>query len=188
MNPSRSASAATAASIRCFVALQPDEDAREQLDRLARAQQARFPASRRMRRENLHLTLAFIGALDATLAREVASRLAAERFEPFAWSLDAVGTFGGARVLWAGGSDARLDALAASSRRLLGELRVRFDRKPFVAHVTLLRKVPREAAREAPGPIDPPILWHAAAPVLLQSRTDAQGTHYAPVSVPGDNG
>jgi RNA 2',3'-cyclic 3'-phosphodiesterase len=179
----RSRTRAAPASIRGFVALQPDEAARERLDQLAGEQHARFPSARRMRRENLHLTLAFIGALDADLAQQVAAHLAAERAEPFTWSLDAVGAFGGAGVLWAGGSDAQLGALAARSRRLLDELGVRFDRKPFVAHVTLLRKVPREAAREAAHRIEPPILWQAGTPVLLESKTDAQGARYTPVAV-----
>ena len=186
-NP-RGLKAVHAPTIRCFVALQPDEAARERLDQLAREQQARFPAARRMRRENVHLTLAFIGALEAELAQQVAARLAAEPFAPFDWTLDAIGAFAGARVLWAGGSSAQLEALAARARRLLDDLTVPFDRKPFVAHVTLLRNVPREAARDAAHAIEPPILWHAGAPVLLESRIDVQGLRYTPVMVRADNG
>ena len=177
-----------APAIRCFVALQPDEAARERLDQLAREEQTRFPSARRMRRDNVHLTLAFIGALETELAQQVAARLAAEPFAPFDWSLDAVGAFAGARVLWAGGRDAQLDALAARARRLLDEIGVPFDRKPFVAHVTLLRNVPREAAREAAHAIEPPIPWHAGTPVLLESRTDAQGVRYTPLLARADNG
>jgi len=173
---------AVLASIRCFVALQPDGAALERLDQLACEEHTRFPAARRMRRENLHLTLAFIGALDSDQARLVAAKLAAEPATPFNWSLDAVGAFAGARVLWVGGSDARLDALAARARALLDELDVRFDRKPFVAHVTLLRNVPRDAARDATRRIEPPILWRAGAPVLLESRTDSTGLRYLPVT------
>lgn len=172
---------ATGRAIRCFVALQPDEAARERLDVLARAQQARFPAARRMQRDNIHLTLAFIGALDAAIAQRVAARLLAEKFEPFDWVLDAVGAFDRARVLWAGGTDARLEALAARVRQLLDALDVRYDRKPFVAHVTLLRKLPRVTARAASLAVEPPILWRAAAPVLLQSTTDRNGTRYTAV-------
>jgi 2'-5' RNA ligase len=184
------ASKAGAASpvIRCFVALQPDEAAVDCLDRLAHEQCLRFPSARRMRRENLHLTLAFIGALEVDAAREVAARLAAEPAAPFVWSLDAVGAFAGARVLWVGGTDPRLDALATRSRDLLDELGVPFDRKPFVAHVTLLRNVPREAAREIASAIEPPILWHAGTPVLLESRADDQGVRYTPVAVHAGNG
>jgi len=175
-------------AIRCFVALQPDEAALERLDRLAHEQCLRFPSARRMRRENLHLTLAFIGALGVDTAREVAARLAAEPALSFEWSLDAIGAFAGARVLWVGGSDPRLDALAARSRELLDELGVPFDRKPFVAHVTLLRNVPREAAREIAGAIEPPIHWHAGAPVLLESRSGDQGVRYTPVAARAGNG
>lgn len=175
-------------AIRCFVALQPDDEARSRLDQLAQEQHGRFPAARRMRAGNLHLTLAFIGALEAERARQVAAALAAASFEPFAWALDAVGSFGRARVLWAGGSDARLDAMAAQARRLLDELGVPYDRKPFVAHVTLLRKLPRDATQDAAHRIEPPIRWQAGAPVLLESRSGADGTRYVPVPVRGSNG
>ena len=181
-------SSPAARTIRCFVALQPDEAARERLDQLARRQHGRFPGARRVRRENLHLTLAFVGALEAGRARQVAAGLAAAPKAPFDWTLDAVGAFGGARVLWAGGSHEDLDQLAERVRRILDSLGVPYDRKAFVAHVTLLRKLPREAVREAVHPIEPPILWHAGAPVLLQSRTDAQGTRYLPVAAQPDNG
>jgi 2'-5' RNA ligase len=177
-----------APTIRCFVALQPDEAALQRLDRLAAEQHAHFPAARRMRRENLHLTLAFIGALDTGRARAVAAMLAAEPPAPFDWSLDAIGAFAGARVLWVGGSDTRLDALTARARALLDHLAVRFDRKPFVAHVTLLRDVPRDASRDAAQRIEPPILWHAGAPVLLESRTDSNGVRYLPVSAQAGDG
>ena len=183
--PGREAASPT---VRCFVALQPDQDALERLDRLAREEHARVPTARRMRRENLHLTLAFIGALDAGRAREVAARLAAGPPAPFDWSLAAVGAFAGARVLWVGGADVQLDALAARVRALLDELDVRFDRKPFVAHVTLLRDVPRDAARVAARRIEPPIRWHAGAPVLLESRNDSNGVRYLPVAAPSGNG
>jgi len=174
-------------SIRCFVALQPDQPALERLDRLANDEQSRLPSARRMRRENLHLTLAFIGALDAGRARHVAARLAAEPTAPFDWQLDAVGAFAGARVLWVGGADARLDALAARARGLLDELGVPFDRRPFVAHVTLLRDVPRDPARDAARRIEPPICWHAGAPVLLESRSGSNGVRYLPVTVQAGN-
>lgn len=178
----------SAAAIRCFAALQPDEAARSRLDELAREQHDRFPSARRIRAANLHLTLAFIGALEAERARQVAATLAAASFAPFAWKLDAVGSFGRARVLWAGGSDDRLDAMATQVRRLLDELRVPYDRKPFVAHVTLLRKLPRAATHEAARALEPPIGWQAGAPVLLESRSDAEGTRYVPVHVRGSNG
>jgi 2'-5' RNA ligase len=132
--------------MRCFVALWPDDAARERLAAVGREQQRRFPHARAMRAENLHLTLAFIGELDAARAARVAAALDALPVAPFAWTLDAVGAFERARVLWAAGPDcAPLAALALRVRQLLDELCVPYDRKPFVAHVTLLRDLARGA-------------------------------------------
>jgi 2'-5' RNA ligase len=169
-------------TIRCFVALQPDAAARDWLDQLAHAQHSLFPHARRMHRDNLHLTVAFIGALDGAIARHVAQQLATQTVETFDWTLGDVGVFERARVLWVGSTDRRLDALAVRVRRLLDALDVHYDRKPFVAHVTLLRKLPRSASRSAARRIEPPILWRVAAPVLLQSKTDRDGTRYTPVA------
>jgi 2'-5' RNA ligase len=162
--------------MRCFVALWPDDAARERLAAVAREQQRRFPRARAMRAENLHLTLAFIGELDEARAARVAAALGALPFEPFEWTLDAVGAFDRARVLWASGPDcAPLAALAQRVRALLDELHVRYDRKPFVAHVTLLRDLARDDARRAATTIAPPVAWRADRPQLLQSvRRDGQ--------------
>lgn len=182
----RGAPAANPAAIRCFVALQPDDGARTRLDELARAQLARFPHARRTRCDNLHLTLAFIGTLDLEVARRVATQLDEQQFDPFDWTLDAVGVFDRARVLWAGGADPRLEALAARVRQLLDTIGVRYERKPFVAHVTLMRKLPRAAFGAAPVNIEPPIRWNAGAPVLLQSTTGRDGTRYTLVQAAAD--
>jgi 2'-5' RNA ligase len=80
-------------------------------------------------------------------------------------------------VLWAGGSSEALLRLAASVRRLLDDLALRYDRKPFVPHVTLLRDLPRPAAQTV-SRIEPPITWRAGAPVLLRSTNEAQGVRY----------
>lgn len=175
-------------TIRCFVALQPDAAAGARLDRLAGEQLARFPRARRIQPANLHLTLAFIGALDEQRARRLARRLQSEPGADFVWSIDTLGAFAGARVMWAGGSDERLDTLARRVRQILDEQAVAFDRKPFVAHVTLLRNVPRAAADGGPRPIVPAIGWLVGPPVLLQSVRTAAGSRYEPVPAQAGSG
>ncbi|MFN3564816.1 MAG: RNA 2',3'-cyclic phosphodiesterase [Burkholderiaceae bacterium] len=156
--------------MRCFVALRPDDAARERLAAVAREQQRRVPRARAMCAENLHLTLAFIGELDEARAARVAAALDALPVENFAWTLDAVGAFDRARVLWAAGADCEpLSQLARRARSLLDALHVPYDRKPFVAHVTLLRGLTRGDARHAAAPIAPPVTWRADRPRLLCS-------------------
>jgi 2'-5' RNA ligase len=165
--------------MRCFVALWPDDAARARLAQLAAGQQARFAPARAMRAENLHLTLAFIGEADEPTATAVAAALRAIEVVPFDWRLDTLGAFERAQVLWAGGPrEPRLDALAAAVRARLDALAVRYDRTPFLAHVTLLRDLPRAQAATAAQPLEPPIAWPVTRPVLLRSSTEPGGLRY----------
>ncbi|HEX7155695.1 MAG TPA: RNA 2',3'-cyclic phosphodiesterase [Burkholderiaceae bacterium] len=158
-------------SLRCFVALWPDPRARAELDVLSHRLQEQHPRARRMRRENLHLTLAFIGELAEPSAQRVAAALAALQSTPFTWTLDEVGGFARARVVWAGGHEPRLAGLARESRECLDRLEVAYDRKPFVAHVTLLRDV-----IDVPGVARvAPIEWHVDRPVLVVSERGLRG-------------
>ncbi|MFN7573384.1 MAG: RNA 2',3'-cyclic phosphodiesterase [Betaproteobacteria bacterium] len=171
--------------MRCFVALWPDPATRARLAALTAEQQARFPQARPMLAENLHLTLAFIGELDDPQARAVAQAVARIDCTPLDWTLDRVGAFARAQVLWAGGPRSEpLDALAAQVRATLDALAIRYDRKLFAAHVTLLRDLPRAQASKAAQPIAPPPLWHAARPVLLRSATEAGRLRYVEVAPP----
>jgi 2'-5' RNA ligase len=160
-----------APSLRCFVALWPDPRARAQLDALSHRLQEQHPRARRTRRENLHLTLAFVGELAEPSAQRVAAALKALQPAPFTWTLDEVGGFARAHVVWAGGHEPRLAGLARDARDCLDRLEVVYDRKPFIAHVTLLRDV-----TDVPGVARvAPIEWHVDRPVLLVSERGLRG-------------
>jgi len=166
-------------TLRCFVACWPDDDARTHLDELAQALHARFPGARRMRAENLHLTLAFIGPMPAPGARQLASALPEDSIEPFGWRIDRIGRFERARVLWAGSAEEpRLSELAAGVRRRLRTLQIAFDDKPFAAHVTLLRDLPTRAAGGPGAPFEPigsPLAWQVRSAQLVVSDRDERG-------------
>jgi RNA 2',3'-cyclic 3'-phosphodiesterase len=171
--------------MRCFIALWPDEFARDRLHALARVWHQRHPAARCMRGENLHLTLAFIGEVDAAIARRIVARISVQSWPAGTWQVDRLGVFDKARVLWAGsGDEAHLSAVAAKTRQILDELQVRYDRKPFAPHVTLLRNLPR-AAFETVQAIDPPITWPMHSPALLYSTHAENGTRYVALDPSG---
>jgi RNA 2',3'-cyclic 3'-phosphodiesterase len=164
--------------MRCFVACWPDPATRTRLDHVAQGLHARYPGSRRMLADNLHLTLAFIGELPHAMASEVASAMADLSVAPFAWCVDRLGQFDRARLVWAGGPEQpRLAELAERARDRLRTLDVQFDRKPFAAHVTLLRDVPARApALERPeNPALEPIPWPIEAARLVVSERDGRG-------------
>ena len=93
--------------------------------------------------DQMHLTLRFIG--DTDVQKEQAARAALEEvsFAPFELQVRGVGQFpeqGAAQVLWAGvdTSDA-LEKLASDVEAALVAHRLRPEKKPFSAHITLGR-------------------------------------------------
>ena len=88
-------------------------------------------------RENMHLTLAFIGEYPDK--EEVMDALSSVTFSAFSLSLSGLGCF---RDLWWAGMDESvpLAAVARRIRRALAEHNIPFDRKRFSPHITLLRK------------------------------------------------
>ena len=170
--------------MRCFVALLPADESRPALDALLRCAALSHPRARAVHPADLHLTLAFIGDLPPARAQALAAALA-RRPEPQAppWQLDQLGAFAQARVLWAGGAaHAELEAMAAAARSWLDDENVSYDRKRFVPHVTLLRKLALAEAGHAPAVIEPPIPWPLGAPVLLAARANPEAPRYAPVA------
>ncbi len=124
--------------MRLFAALPlPDELVRV----LLRAQdelRARGVRANFSRRENLHLTLAFLGETERV--REAREAVLSLRAESFGLTLAGRGCFGD--LLWAGVRESRaLDALAARVRAALDGAGLPYDRKPFRPHITLARRV-----------------------------------------------
>jgi 2'-5' RNA ligase len=156
---------------RVFVALWPPPGTRDRLESLGARLHAQAPRARRVRGDRLHLTLAFIGALETPRVTELARRLSWLAVRGFEWTLDRTGYFARARVVWAGGPTPEpLAALIAEVRALLEAMTITYDHKPFVPHVTLLRDV--NTWQPGMVPIRPPIPWHCDRPVLVGSALD----------------
>ncbi|MDZ7653158.1 MAG: RNA 2',3'-cyclic phosphodiesterase [Burkholderiaceae bacterium] len=155
--------------LRCFVALWPDPQAAARLDAIARELAGTYPQARPVPRANLHLTLAFIGALATGRAQGVAARLQTLDATPITWMVDRIDRFDGPRVAWAGGpAPAALTDLVQRVQALLDAAGVPFDRRPYLPHVTLLRHLPPGTTGLA-RVLTPPIAWRAGRAVLLQS-------------------
>jgi 2'-5' RNA ligase len=93
--------------------------------------------------EQLHLTLRFVGEVDARVAEDVAAALGTVRQPPFAVAIDGVGQFGSrgrANALWAGVRPH--DALAHLHRKVdqaLVRAGLEPERRAYLPHITLAR-------------------------------------------------
>ncbi len=144
--------------------------------------------------ENLHLTLAFLGEVDANRAAQ-ATRAAGEPWSqpPFRVELsspEVAPRTGAPRTLWLPASAGRpeLARLHADARARLGRyLLAPIDPRP-PGHVTLgrLRKAPRASGgriRDALARLAVPAVgWRAEAVVLYESRLAPGGASYRPLA------
>jgi len=134
------------------------------------------------KRDNLHITLAFIG--DYEDPDKVLDIMRSVSFRPVKISLDGTGSFGD--LFWVGLSDNY--QLAGYVKRLRKELSangIPFDRKRFSPHITLIRKCSPGGSEEIIMP-DPPAGSMTAARVsLMRSERGENGMIYTEIGYTG---
>jgi len=164
---------AAAETVRLFFALWPGSDLQAKLAAWAKQAAGR---SRAMRQENLHLTLAFLGATEAALLPDLIALAADVRFAPIRLPLDRVGYWKHNCIIWCGTSEEpdTLAALVEDLRARLDAAGIGYDRKPFVSHVTLVR----DAAGLPADPAWIPLVWEAGDFALVSStRIEGRATY-----------
>ncbi|MBD5803973.1 2'-5'-RNA ligase [Azoarcus sp. Aa7] len=132
---------------------------------------------RRMRRDTLHLTLAFIGDVPRERLDELRAAARKLVFSPFTLRLDRVAGWRHNHIVWAGASDlpGELESLVTRLNAALAEGGFPVERRKFAAHVTLLRN----ARGEFPAAeLDPPIEWAVGEFVLVESDPKPDGAQY----------
>lgn len=123
--------------MRLFIAIQLSETVREEIGRAQDALYDKGVRGRYTPRENLHLTLAFIGEYqESERVLEVMSDIP---FEPIELSLQGLGAFGD--LWWIGLKPSQqLQNYVRRLRHGLAEAGIPFDRKRFAPHITILRR------------------------------------------------
>ena len=89
-------------SRRLFVALWPDAKVRHELTMLQAQPELRAAGGRAVSAKNIHMTLQFLGDVDASQQGVLEARLAEFVFEPVALTLDQVGYWSRPGILWLG--------------------------------------------------------------------------------------
>ena len=139
---------------------------------------------RATRRETIHLTLAFLGEVLESRLPELCAAADSVRGETFTMTLDQLGFWQHNHLLWAGSQApvAPLGELVSRLRKALANAGFRLDaeKKGFMPHVTLVRKIPASTAplgsRQVPS--IQAMAWHADRFVLVRSRLQPSGSEY----------
>jgi 2'-5' RNA ligase len=159
---------------RLFFALWPDAAVQWALAQLAETC-VEHSGGRPVPAEKVHLTLVFLGELDARQAGAAASVGAGSAGGTFTLVVDRLGYWPRNRVLWAG-----CQSMPPALGRLVGTLRLGLreagfavESRPFQAHLTLARK-----ARRVPRQVMQPVRWTVNDFCLVRSRLGPRGSEY----------
>jgi RNA 2',3'-cyclic 3'-phosphodiesterase len=148
-----------------------------------------FPGARWSPTSNWHVTLAFLGWIDAAREASVhdAVRSVAMMHRPVATRLSGLGAFPSARrarVLWAGVADPerRVAAIASGVNEALG-IDVRPPGRGFTAHLTVARADPPVSLAEHLADRSPePVAFEVARLVLFRSHLGRPAPRYEPLA------
>lgn len=164
---------------RCFIALRPTPSTALRIEQSVHALSVLFPGAHRVQTHDLHLTLAYLGQLSSTQAGDLSHALAQrppEAFPVATWLIDHLGHFEETRVIWLGAAASpALQTHVNSVRHMLETRAIDFDDRPFVPHVTVLRRVTRHGTLPQ---IPLSIAWPLTRPVLMYANPENQGPRY----------
>ncbi|MBV8858812.1 MAG: RNA 2',3'-cyclic phosphodiesterase [Acidobacteria bacterium] len=184
-------------SVRVFCAVELPREVREAAAAHA-ARLRRFTGVRASwaRPEGLHITLKFIGEVNAARVESIstAAGAAAGGFRPFRLSIEEAGTFpprGAARVLWLGVRDdsGQLSRLQQRLEEVCSAAGFVRESKPFKPHLTLARlrslqasDLPAFLSDEHRRASFGPFQFEVTQIVVMRSELGPGGSRYTPLS------
>ncbi|TCJ15165.1 RNA 2',3'-cyclic phosphodiesterase [Parasulfuritortus cantonensis] len=176
-----------ATTARLFLALWPDAALRGQLAAQGRRLQQAL-GGRLTRPETIHLTLVFIGNLARTRLPELMAGLAGIEAAAVRMELDHAECWRHNHVAFVAPrrTPASLQELVGKLEAALTAAAIPFDRRPYRAHVTLVRRADCEKANPAQGRVSDtpewgvfrPLTWSAGQFVLVESVPTPIGVRY----------
>ena len=130
--------------MRLFIAVQLSEDMRDAICKVQEDLLRKGVRGNYTPRENLHLTLAFVGEYnDPDHVLEIMNGIS---LDPLELRLEGMGCFGD--LWWVGlESSTALQGYVRQLRHALAEAGIPFDRKRFSPHITVLRRASMEMSR-----------------------------------------
>lgn len=171
--------------MRLFIAVELQDNAKMALGGL----RCDIPGARWVPREQIHLTLAFLGDVDDDGVTRLTNRLSRIHVPAFTLRFSESGCFPDRRrprVLWVGlEHESRLLNLAANVHETVTDCGIELEKRPFSPHITLARiKVPKpkEVGRFLDRHLQKKLPSLAVREfILFQSRLTPEGAIHTPV-------
>lgn len=177
-HPNKAGVSPVGASRRLFIGLWPDAGTVRALSAWAARAHA-LCGGRIMRPDTLHLTLAFLGSVQADRMAALRAAVPGWRVRTGQLALTRFGRFKGPRIVWAGPAAARVEWLDEAHGALWGHLCAMGFTPPgevFRPHMSLLRNAgPGVVSRLV---VAQPIVWTPMRCVLVASTPAATGSYY----------
>lgn len=179
--------------LRLFVGVDLPHDVKDKLAAIEDELKAFVPSGKWVRRENLHLTLKFLGYCEEERSESINKKIkeVARRKQTFDFRLHDLGAFPSpkrARVLWAGINEGATEfqTLQAEIDQALLDLGFASEERKFHPHITLARlKIPRpldEARLADLASQIPADMLKARSIILFQSTLTPKGAEYSIVA------
>ena len=157
---------------RLFFALCPDDDLRRRI--AIREDFGNISAAgRRVSVDNMHITLVYLGQVEArtrACVEQVATEIVGQSFRLV---LDRIGYWSGPQILWLAPTRVprALNNLFENMLAGLGKCSVTLDKRPYRPHITLARKV----KKPPPGIRFEPLVWDVREYSLMKSSSSPDG-------------
>ena len=160
---------------RLFFGLLPDQEVHDQLVALSRS----FPIVKGVKpvpNNNLHLTLLFLGYLEANECKCLEKKMVQTFVQSFSLRFDLFGYFKSSQTLWLGCSSypRELTRLVNHLKSIGEHCGVKFDESIYKPHVTLFKKVVKADFPDIPFTIT----WRPTEFHLLESVPHENTTRY----------
>ena len=162
--------------MRLFLAIIPDNNIKDELCMIQKRLQMQGVKGNYTTRENMHLTLAFIGEYsDPEHISDIMSQI---DLEPVRLVIDGFGSFGD--TYWIGvREDKGLAANVKRIRKALSDNGIPFDKKKFMPHMTIARKITYEKSFPTDAPF--PAAMDVEYIALMRSDRGKNGMIYTVV-------
>ncbi|MFT5131841.1 MAG: 2'-5' RNA ligase [Gammaproteobacteria bacterium] len=159
---------------RLFFALRPDRQVRAEIQTFADA--LSLESARLVAAKNTHITLAFLGSVDELTRRCLIKGASLLRIPPFTLSLDNLGWWRKPKIAWLAPSTFpdELSELAADLQHLSEDCGLNLEKRPYLPHLTLARKVTSPISSTHVDPIS----WNINEFCLLESIAGENGVEY----------